>query len=422
MGVNMLLEGIMERKTIARPNYFEKIKGFIDKPFIKIITGIRRSGKSELLKMLRDESLNKTDENHIIYINFEDADYAHLISSKELNIYFKNKMTDDKTYYVFLDEIQEIRDWEKAVNSLRLKNADIYITGSNSKIMSKEFATLLGGRTVSFDIYTLSFSEFIDFRKKSGLSEGNDIDAELHSYIRIGGFPALSVNEYGDTEARKIVEDINSAALIRDVILRHEVRRSQLLEKIATFIYDNVGNILSIASVCKYLKSQGRSSDPETIANYIKYLEEAYIIKRAQRYDIKGKKLMETLDKYYLVDHSLQYAIRSIRPDKVQGILENIVFMELIRRGYRVCVGKDRVEKEIDFIAEKKGSGKLYVQVCMEFSNRETYRREFSPLLAIKDSYPKYVVTLDKYWQADENGVKGIHLKDFLLGRSKELF
>lgn len=180
-------------------------------------------------------------------------------------------------------------------------------------------------------------------------------------------------------------------------------------------MYDNVGNIMSIASVNKYLKSQGRSSDPETIANYIKYLEEAYIIKRAQRYDVKGKRLMETLDKYYLGDHALQYAIRSIRPDKIQGILENIVFMELARRGYSVYVGKIAGDKEIDFVAEKNGAGKVYVQVCLEFSNKETYNREFSPLVAIKDSYPKYVVTLDKYWQADENGVKGIHLTDFLL-------
>jgi len=405
----------MERETIKRPVYLEIIEGFIDKPFIKIITGLRRSGKSELLKMLRVKTLNKTDESHIIYINFEDADYQELVSSKELNAYFKNRITDDKTYYVFLDEIQEVRDWEKSVNSLRLKNADIYITGSNSKIMSDELATLLGGRTVSFNVFTLSFSEFIDFRKHSGLSGGDDLDAELQAYIRRGGFPALSVNDYGDTEARKIVEDINSTALIRDVIQRHGIRRPQLLEKIVAFMYDNVGNIMSIASVNKYLKSQGRSSDPETIANYIKYLEEAYIIKRAQRYDVKGKRLMETLDKYYLGDHALQYAIRSIRPDKIQGILENIVFMELARRGYSVYVGKIAGDKEIDFVAEKNGAGKVYVQVCLEFSNKETYNREFSPLVAIKDSYPKYVVTLDKYWQADENGVKGIHLTDFLL-------
>jgi len=420
----------MERETILRTGYLDKIKSFIDKPFVKIITGLRRSGKSELLKMLRDEVLKKTDAAHVIYINFEDADYDELLSYKQLNSYLESKITDDKTYYIFLDEIQEVEKWEKTVNSLRLRNTDIFITGSNSKIMSDELATLLGGRTISFEIFTLSFAEFIDFRQKSGLSYLNPNgtingegygdpsaawDAELQAYIKYGGFPALSVNQYGDTEARKIVQDINSTALVRDVIQRYKIRRPQLLEKIVSFVYDNVGNIMSIASVSKYLKGQGRSSDPETIANYVKYLEDACIIKRAQRYDIKGKKLLETLDKYYLGDHSLQYAIRNIRQDKIQGILENIVYMELLRKGYNVYVGKMDGDKEIDFVAEKDGNGKVYVQVCLEFSSQETYAREFTPLTSIKDNYPKYVVTMDKFWQADENGVKGIHLKDFLL-------
>jgi len=408
----------MERETILRTVYLDKIKGFIDKPFVKIITGLRRSGKSELLKMLRDEVLKKTNAAHVVYINFEDADYDELLDYKKLNAYIESKITDDKTYYILLDEIQEVVHWERTVNSLRLKNTDIYITGSNSKIMSDELATLLGGRTLSFEIFTLSFAEFVNFRQKSGLSDSIDVDlvAELDAYIKYGGFPALSVNRYGDTEARKIVQDINSTALIRDVIQRYKIRRPQLLEKIVSFVYDNVGSIMSIASVSKYLKGQGRSSDPETIANYMKYLEDACIIKRAQRYDIKGKKLLETLDKYYLGDHSLQYAIRNIRTDKIQGILENIVYMELLRRGYNVYVGKTDGDREIDFVAERNGSGKVYVQVCLEFSgNKDTYNREFDPLVAIKDSYPKYVVTMDKFWQADESGVKGIHLKDFLL-------
>jgi hypothetical protein len=282
--------------------------------------------------------------------------------------------------------------------------------------MSDEFSTLLGGRTLSFSVYTLSFSEFLEFRKASGLSDGTDLDAELLAYIELGGFPALSVNPYTNAEARKIVQDINGTALIRDVIQRYKIRHPQLLEKIVAFMYDNVGNIMSISSVSRYLKSQNRSADHETIANYIKYLHDAHIIRRAQRYDIKGKKLLETLDKYYLGDHSLQYAIRNFRADKIQGVIENIVFMDLLRRGYNVYVGKTDGEKEVDFAAEKDGGGKVYIQVCMEFSgNKETYNREFSPLVAIKDSYPKYVVTMDKFWQADENGVKGIHLKDFLL-------
>jgi predicted AAA+ superfamily ATPase len=401
-------------QTLTREHYLNQIAGFIDKPFIKIITGLRRSGKSEFLKTLRDEIRRKTDADHILYINFEDADYEDIVSSKELNAFFKAKMTDSRTYYVFLDEIQEVKRWEKAINSLRLRNADIYITGSNSKIMSSELASLLGGRTVSFNMHTLSFSEFIDFRKRMELSSGTDVKAELDAYIRLGGFPSLSVHAYETGEARKIVQDINSTALFRDVVRRHDIRRPQLLDKIIAFLYDNVGNLMSITSVSKYLKSQGRSADPETIGNYLMYLEDAFVVKRAQRYDIKGKRLLETNGKYYLGNHALQYAIREMRQDKVQGVLENIVFMELVRRGYRVFVGKLN-DKEIDFIAENGGGRKMYIQVCMTFAVPDVRQREFVPLLAVRDSYPKYVVSLDPFAQTDECGVQGIHLADFLL-------
>jgi predicted AAA+ superfamily ATPase len=211
------------------------------------------------------------------------------------------------------------------------------------------------------------------------------------------------------------VQDINSTALLKDVVIRHQIRQPQLLDKLVAFLYDNVGNLISIRSIVSYLKNQGRGTDPETIANYIKYLEDAFIIKTAPRYDIKGKKLLQTNDKFYLGDHSLQYAIRNKRPDKVQGVLENIVFMELVRRGYNVYVGKIE-DKEVDFIAEEQdGTRKIYIQVCLEFTTPATYEREFAPLKEIKDNYHKYVVTLDKNWRADEDGIQGIHLKDFLL-------
>lgn len=284
--------------------------------------------------------------------------------------------------------------------------------------MSEELATLLGGRTVSFRMNTLSFSEFMQFRKESGIAT-NNIDSELETYIGIGGFPMLSVRSYSENECRKIVRDINSTALLKDVVIRHKLRQPQLLDKLAAFLYDNVGSLVSIRSIVQYLKSQGRGTDPETVANYIKYLEDAFIIKCAPRYDIKGKRLLETNDKFYLGDHSLQYAIRNRRPDKVPGILENIVFMELIRRGYNVYVGKVN-DKEIDFVAEEQdGTRKIYIQVCLEFTMPETYAREFGPLKNIKDNYHKYVVTLDKNWRADESGVQGIHLRDFLL---KDIF
>jgi len=429
-------------KTILRSTYIDQLKIFIDKPFVKIITGMRRSGKSELLKMIKDEILKSTDENHIIFINFENEDFSFIKTNKELTLYFKENMKDDNKYYIFLDEIQQVESWEKSVNSIRLSGADVYITGSNSNIMSEELATLLGGRTISFIIHPLSFAEFIEFRKQNGLSyispavtinsPGNfnldaAMEAELDAYIRIGGFPVLSLFNYPSNSVNKIVQDINSTALLRDVAIRHGIRMTQLLDKIVSFLYDNVGNLVSLASLSNYLKSQNRGSDPETIANYLKYLEDAYIIRRVQRYDIKGKKLLETNDKYYLGDHSLQHATQGYNPDKnIQGILENIIYIELLRRGYTVYVGKigtgknqneknkEFGRKEIDFVAEKEGS-KVYIQACVDFTADETKKREFEPLKEVRDSFPKYVVTLSKYWRIEDSGIKGIHLKDFLL-------
>lgn len=408
------MDGKKEEQTIPRPIHLNCVRGYIDAPFVKIITGLRRSGKTELLKMIMNEIKTKTDEAHIIYMNFEDMDFENITASKELNAYLIGKITDAGRYYVFLDEIQIVKDWEKSVNALRLKNTDIYITGSNSKIMSEELATLLGGRTLSFTMNTLSFAEFMDFRKQSGIAT-ESVDEELETYINVGGFPMLAVHNYTENECRKIVKDINSTALLRDVVVRRKIHKPQLLDKLVAFLYDNVGNLVSIRSIVQYLKSQGRGTDPETVANYLKYLEDAFIIKTAQRYDIKGKKLLETNDKFYLGDHSLQYSVRNKRPDKIPGILENIVFMELVRRGYNVYVGKTD-EKEIDFVAvEQDGTRKIYIQVCLELTNPETYAREFGPLKGINDNYHKYVVTLDKNWRADEGGVQGIHLKDFLL-------
>ena len=391
----------------------DEIREFIDKPEVKIITGLRRSGKTELLKMIRDEIRERTDDAQTIYINFEEMDFEHIVSSKELNGYMKEKIKDDKRYYIFLDEIQLVQDWEKSVNGLRLKNTDIYITGSNSKIMSEELATLLGGRTISFRIHTLSFKEFIAFRKASGLGS-DDLDAELGSFIKIGGFPRLSVIDYSESGAREVVKEINSTALLKDVIVRHKIRQPQLVDRLVAFLYDNVGSLVSVRSIVNYMKSQGRKADPETIANYIRYLEDGFLIQRAQRYDVKGKKLLETNDKYYLSDHSQQYAVRSYREDKIQGILENIIYNELTRRRYNVYVGKFDT-REIDFVAEKLNGEKIYVQVCLEFTNEEVYKREFGPLKETRDNFPKYVVSLDRFANRNDDGVIGINLKDFLL-------
>ncbi|GHV85837.1 ATPase [Spirochaetia bacterium] len=402
---------------LQRSSYIHDLQGFIDKPLIKVITGIRRCGKSTLLRLFQEAVLERTkapDTNHTIYINFEEAEFDSLLNYRKLNAYLSSKMTGKQRYSIFLDEIQLVDKWERSVNALRLKNTDIYITGSNSRLLSSELATLLAGRYVSFHLYTLSFAEFVDFRSQSGLGSG-DTDKELDAYIEGGGFPLLSVTSFTRREKRQIVTDIHASAVLRDVVQRNGIRNTQLLEKIITFLYDNVGNPVSVKRIADYLKNQKRGADFETVHNYISYLENAFIVYKAPRYDLKGKRLLETTEKYYLADHSLQYTVRDMRQEHIGGILENIVFMELIRRGYHVYVGKQD-QKEVDFVAEKaNGTGMLYIQVCLSFSNPETREREFAPLLAIKDHWPKMVVTLDKYWQTEEQGVLGVHLRDFLL-------
>ena len=272
-------------------------------------------------------------------------------------------MTNKKRYYIFLDEIQLVEKWEKSVNSLRLKNTDLYITGSNSRLLSSELATLLAGRYVAFHLYPLSFAEFIVFRAHSSLGitgpdGAADMDKELDAYIETGGFPLLSVNSFSPREKRQVVADIHSSAVLRDVVQRNGIRNSQLLEKIIAFLYDNVGNPVSLKKIADYLKSQKRTADFETVYNYINYLENAFIIYKAPRYDIKGKRLLETTEKYYLADHSLQYAVRGMSHDNISGILENIVFMELVRRGYRVYVGRQDA-KEVDFRPPAGNQGSL---------------------------------------------------------------
>ena len=407
-------------KLIEREIYTSKIKGFIDKEPVKIITGIRRCGKSGILKLIRQEVMRTTDDDHIIFINFEESEFDEIASYKDLNRYVAGRMKDDGRYYLFLDEIQRVDEWEKAVNSLRLKNTDIYITGSNSKLLSGEMATLLSGRYVSFDAGTLSFEEFISFRKESGLIEETQYGryALLDDYIRIGGFPMLSTVRFTDEQARQVVSDIQSSVVLKDVVARYKIKNSPLLERIISFLYDNVGRFVSCRKIADHLKSNGGGADFETISSYIGYLEGAYVIKRVIRYDVKGKRLLESNDKYYLADHSLQYAVRDMKMTNMPGVLENIVHNDLVRRGYKVYVGKMGT-KEIDFVAERiNGSDKVYVQVCMRYGSIETIDREFSPLEDIKDHYPKYVVTMDTYWNEDRNGVIGIHLNDFLLKKS----
>ena len=402
----------IERPLIERELYTEQLKGFVNKSLIKVITGIRRCGKSALLELFQSDILQIADQDHIININFEDTKFDFISDYKKLDEYILSLIKDKKKHYIFLDEIQVITQWEKCINSLMLRNTDIYLTGSNSNLLSSELSTLLAGRFVEFHLYTLSFSEFIDFRKKHGFGS-EDLDGELDAYIKTGGFPILSKSEFDFSSARKIVVDINNSCILRDVIERNKIRNIQLLQKIINFVYDNVGNITSAKKISDFLKSQKRTADFETVYNYLQYLENALIIHRVPRYDVKGKKLLETYEKYYLAEHSLQYTVREYNAANISGVMENIVYMELRRRGYAVSIGKTG-EKEIDFVAEKP-TAKLYVQVCYLLADKETIEREFAPLLELRDNYPKIVVTMDKYWQVEKDGIKGIHLRDFLL-------
>nr|AGS52287.1 ATPase [uncultured bacterium contig00061] len=401
--------------NIKRKLYTERLKYYLNKPVIKVITGIRRCGKSALLELFQNDVLKLTDRQHIISINFEDTQFDFITDYRKLDEYILSLIKDDKTYYIFLDEIQDVKQWEKCINSLRLKNTDIYITGSNSTLLSSELSTLLAGRYVEFDLYTLSFGEFINFRKNKGIGSDN-IDNELEAYIKYGGFPVLSTATFDFHAMRKIVMDTNNSAILRDVIQRNNIRNVQLFQKIMTFMYDNTGSITSVKKISDFLKSQRRTADFETVYNYLQYLENALIIHKVRRYDIRGKKLLESHEKYYLAEHSLRYTVHEYSTDGMSGMLENIVYIELIRRGYSVYVGIIN-GKEIDFVAEKP-EGKLYVQVCYLFANKETIEREFAPLLEVRDNYLKMIVTMDNYWQVEREGIKGIHLKDFLLAET----
>lgn len=399
---------------IQRTLYLNKIIEFIDKPFIKVITGIRRSGKSSILLLLKEEILRRgKDEKNIIFINFESFNYSEITDGKQLYTFVKQQIKPGKKCYILLDEIQEVTEWEKAVNSFMIDfDADIYITGSNSHLLSSELATFLAGRYVEFQIQTLTFKECLSFNKELQAS-GTSNREKFDYYLRIGGFPVLHTSNYSMESAYKIVFDIYSSAILRDTVQRHKIRDVELLERIVKYVFDNIGNSFSAKNIADYFKSQQRKIDLNTVYNYLNALESAFIIYRIQRYDIKGKELLKTQEKYFVSDTALVYAVMGYKDRMISGILENIVLLELLSRDYKVAVGKVGA-KEIDFIATK-GNTKFYIQVAYLLAEQATIEREFSPLLELKDHYPKYVVTMDPIWKDSIEGVKHVHIADFLL-------
>jgi len=354
------------------------------------------------------------DDDKIIYYNFESLVHVEIDSYLKLYQAIKDKITDNGKYYILLDEIQEVAEWEKAINSLLSdSNVDLYITGSNSKLLSSELSTYIAGRYVEFQISTLSFEEYLLFKEARTKIKIVNIYKEFESYIRLGGFPLIHTSDYDTDTVYKIVNDIYSSVILRDTIQRYNIRHIELLDRVIKFVFENVGNRFSSKNVADYFKSQQRKIDINTVYNYLNALEGAFIIQRVPRYDIKGKEVLQTNEKYYVSDVSLIYSVLGYRDRFISGILENIVLLELKRRGYTVYVGKNE-EKEVDFIAERKND-KLYVQVTYKMIEPQTIEREFGAFNSINDNYPKYVVSMDDFWNDSLNGIKHIHIADFLL-------
>ena len=395
-----------------RPTYVNAIMRFVDAPMIKVLTGIRRSGKSTILLMLIEELKKRgiTTERILSY-RFDSMKYDGL-TAKALYEMLLASITPGQKTYIFLDEIQEVKGWEKVVNSLmQEEDVDIYVTGSNSRMMSSEISTYLTGRYVSFEIFPLSFAEYLTFRRS--YAEVQSPHLELPRYIQYGGFPVLHLQDYARDDAYTIVHDIYNTVIFTDIVKRNEIRKVDQLERVVKYTFSNVGNTFSASTISKYLKSEHRSLDEETVYAYLEKLEKAFLLHRCSRYDLKGKELLKTQEKFYLADPALLYAVLGYDPNTVASMLENVVYLELRRRGYTVCIGKTP-NGEIDFVATRQND-KLYVQVTEKIEEEATEHREFDRLLEIRDNYPKYVLRTDEFADGNHEGIKVMHVADFLL-------
>ena len=396
---------------IIRPNYMNTLRTYRDAPIVKILAGIRRCGKSTILDMLRDDLLESgVASDHIISMRYTSEDFDDGMTDKDMYNGIKVKMTDKGRHYLLLDEVQEVEGWEKAVNSL-LENAntDIYVTGSNSKLMAGEISTYLTGRYISIPVYTLSFAEYLEFKK----SDSRSPKELLNEYLRLGGFPIVALGSFDERSSYQIVEGIYNSVVTNDITKRHNITNFDLFNRCVKYIVENVGKTFSANAIVKFLKSEGRSLSVEAVYNYLSWLEKAFVVYRCQRYDLQGKSVLKTQEKFYLADASLKYCIMGFNPKSIAAMLENVVYFELCRRGYKVYIGKKET-KEIDFVALQRDE-RIYVQVCRKLP--EESDREIANLLAIKDHYSKYVVTLDELATGNVNGVKIVHLVDFLLSQ-----
>lgn len=398
---------------IKRESYMRRIRPFINGELVKVMTGIRRSGKSVMLELVKQELLEMgMREEQFISINFEDMRYLHLCTAQALHqeILTRAEGIEGKVY-LFFDEIQEVKDWEKCVNSLRVAlDCDIYITGSNAKLLSGELATYLGGRYVEFVIYPFSFAEFLElYRPTDPRATAGQC---FQQYLRFGGMPYLSRLNYQEEPVRQYLNDLYDSVQLKDIVKRNRVRDVDLLERILAYVMANVGTTFSAGSLAKFFKSEQRSVSPETVLNYIRYCCDAYLFYRVKRQDLQGKQILATSEKYYIADHGIREAVFGGNMRDINLVLENIVFLELLRRGYTVTVGKAG-EKDVDFVCDKRGET-LYVQVTYLLASEETVAREFGAYDSIRDNFPKYVVSMDEL-DLSRNGIKHRNIRDFLL-------
>ena len=383
---------------IKRELYMKRIRPFIGSDLIKVMTGIRRCGKSVMLELIKQELVESgVNPTQFISINFEDLSYSHLQTAQSLHdeITRHAKEIGGKVY-LFFDEIQEVKDWEKCINSFR--------------VLSGELATYLGGRYVEFVIYPFSFGEFIELYRP--IYPNNSIQQCFQKYLITGGMPYLANIQYADEPSKQYLHDLFNSVQLKDIVKRNKIRDVDLLERIIAYVIANVGTTFSANSLAKFLKSEQRTVAPETILNYIKYCCDAYLFYQVKRVDLQGKQILSTNEKYYIADHGIREAVFGGNMRDINLILENIVYLELLRRGYKVTVGKTG-EKEIDFVCDKHGE-KLYVQVTYLLASEDTIKREFGAYDNIRDNFPKYVVSLDEF-DMSRNGIKHQNIRDFLL-------
>jgi hypothetical protein len=396
-----------------RELYLNQLIQFRDKKLIKVITGLRRSGKSTLLSLFENHLITSgVDTKQIIRMNFESFEFDGITSYKELHAYIKEHIIDkNKKHYILLDEVQQVSSWERVINSFLVDaNVDIYITGSNAYLLSSELSTLLSGRYVEIKMQPLSFKEYLDFLESD---KEMSLQEKFNQYLEYGGLPTVvELLDHPDTIG-PFLEGIYNTVFMKDVIERNGVRDAALLESILKFIAANIGSIVSTKKISDYLTSSGRKTTSDTIDNYLKMLENAFIIYKANRYDLKGKMFLKTLEKYYIVDIGIRNRLNGLRNTDYGHVLENIVYLELLRRGYEVTIGKIG-SLEVDFVASKTNE-KIYYQVSATIMDEKTRVRELSPLESISDNYPKYILTMDQTIFDDYSGIRVKNIIDFLL-------